>query len=134
VRRTAASSAGDSHPGSPPLKIRLIMDNGPSHASKATRAWIAARPRFAVTYTPKHPSWLNIIVQWFSVLTRKLLSRGDFTSQYGLETRITDFTIGYNRTAHPWKWKSTPTPSTPATSNAAPARTPSAKPHERSRT
>jgi transposase len=89
----------------PGPRIRLIMDNGPSHTSKATRAWIAAHPRFAVTYTPKHASWLNIIEQWFSVLTRKLLSRGDFTSQYGLETRITDFTIGYNRTAHPWKWK-----------------------------
>jgi transposase len=89
----------------PHLRIRLIMDNGSSHTSKATRAWIAAHPRFAVTYTPKHASWLNMIEQWFSILTRKLLRRGDFTSRDDLETRITDFTIGYNKTAHPWKWK-----------------------------
>jgi transposase len=89
----------------PHLRIHLIMDNGPSHTSKATRAWIAAHPRFTVTYTPVHASWLNIIEQWFSILTRKLIRRGDFTSRDDLETRITDFTIGYNKTAHPWKWK-----------------------------
>lgn len=89
----------------PGLRIHLIMDNGSSHTSKATRAWIAAHPRFAVTHTPKHASWLNIIEQWFSILTRKLLRRGDFTSRDDLETRITEFTIGYNKTAHPWKWK-----------------------------
>jgi transposase len=45
----------------PHLRIHLIMDNGSSHTSKATRAWLAARPRFHVTYTPKHASWLNMI-------------------------------------------------------------------------
>ncbi len=89
----------------PGLRIHLIMDNGSSHTSKATRAWIAAHPRFAVTYTPKHASWLNIIEQWFSILTRKLLRRGDFASQQDLENQITEFTIGYNETAHPWKWR-----------------------------
>lgn len=89
----------------PGLRIRLIMDNGSSHTSKATRAWIAARPRISVTYTPKHASWLNVIEQWFSILTRKLLRRGSFESQEDLENQITEFTIGYNKTAHPWKWK-----------------------------
>src|ERR1017187_8614995 len=45
------------------------------------------------------------VEQWFSILTRKLIRRGDFTSRDDLETRITEFTIGYNKTAHPWKWK-----------------------------
>ena len=58
-----------------------------------------------MTYTPKHASWLNIIEQWFSILTRKLLRRGSFESQEDLENQITEFTIGYNKTAHPWKWK-----------------------------
>ena len=89
----------------PGLRIHLIMDNGSSHTSKATRAWIAGRPRFSVTHTPKHASWLNIIEQWFSILTRKLLRRGSFESQEDLENQITEFTIGYNKTAHPWKWK-----------------------------
>lgn len=44
----------------PYLRTHLIMDNGSSHTSRATRAWLAARPRFAVTYTPRHASWLNM--------------------------------------------------------------------------
>lgn len=80
------------------------MNNGSSHTSRATRVWIAAQPRSAVTYRPKHASCLNMIEQWFSVLTRKLLRRGDFASQHDLEARITEFTIGCNKTGHPWKW------------------------------
>lgn len=89
----------------PHLRIHLIMDNGSSHTSRATRAWLAAHPRFAVTYTPKHASWLNMIEQWFGVLTRRVLRYGDFTSRADLEAKITAFTIQYNQTAHPYKWR-----------------------------
>jgi transposase len=88
----------------PNLRIHLIMDNGSSHTSKATRAWLAAHPRFAVTYTPKHASWLNMIEQWLGVLTRRVLRRGDFTSRDDLETKITAFTIRHNKTARPYRW------------------------------
>ncbi len=49
----------------PRLDIHLVMDNGSSHTSRATRAWIAAHPRIAVTYTPKHASWLDMAELWF---------------------------------------------------------------------
>jgi transposase len=87
----------------PGLDIHLIMDNGSSHTSRATRAWLAAHPRITVTCTPS-TSWLNMIEQWFGVLTRKLLRRGDFTSREDLETRITAFTIRHNKRARPHKW------------------------------
>jgi transposase len=89
----------------PRLNIRIVMDNGSSHTSRATRAWIAARPRITVTYTPKHASWLDIIIElWSSVLTRGLLHRGEFTSRADLIDKITRFTIRYNTTARPWTW------------------------------
>jgi transposase len=88
----------------PRLDIHLVMDNGPSHTSGATRAWLAAHPRITVTYTPKHASWLDMAELWFGVLARALLRRGEFTSRADLITKITDFTIRYNRTAKPWKW------------------------------
>ena len=44
-----------------------------------------------------------MIEQWFGVLTRKLLRRGDFTSREDLETRITAFTIRHNKRARPCK-------------------------------
>ena len=88
----------------PQLRIRLIMDNGSSHTSAATRAWLAAHPRFQVTYTPKHASWLNMIEQWFGVLTRRLLRRGDFASRDDLEAKIIAFTMRHNKNARPYRW------------------------------
>ena len=88
----------------PRLNIRIVMDNGSSHTSRATRAWIAARPRITVTYTPKHASWLDMAELWFSVLTRGLLRQGEFTSRTDLIDKITSFTIRYNQTAKPWTW------------------------------
>jgi len=88
----------------PRLNIHLVMDNGSSHTSRATRTWIAAHPRITVTYTPKHASWLDMAELWFSVLTRALLRRGEFTSRADLAGKITGFTIRYNRTARPWTW------------------------------
>lgn len=88
----------------PQLDIHLVMDNGSSHTSKATRAWIAAHPRIHVTYTPKHASWLDMAELWFSTLTRGLLRRGEFTSRADLADKITSFAIRYNRTARPYTW------------------------------
>ena len=73
----------------PRLNIHIVMDNGPSHTAQATRAWIAAHPRITVTYTPKHASWLDMAELWFSVLTRALLRRGEFTSPADLADKIT---------------------------------------------
>jgi transposase len=36
--------------------------------------------RIRFVYTPKHTSWLNQIELWFSILVRRLLKRGSFTS------------------------------------------------------
>ena len=88
----------------PRLTIHLVMDNGSSHTSRATRAWIAAHPRITVTYTPKHASWLDMAELWFSALTRGLLRRGEFTSRADLASKITDFAVRYNRTARPYTW------------------------------
>jgi transposase len=87
------------------LKIHLVMDNGSSHTSKTTRAWIAAHPRFQVTYTPKHASWLNMVEIFFSILTRRLLRRGEFTSREHLAKKILTFITHYSRTAKPFRWR-----------------------------
>lgn len=86
------------------LNIHLVMDNGSSHTSKATRAWLTAHPRFTVTYTPKHASWLNMVEIFFSILTRRLLRRGEFTSREHLAKKILTFITHYDRTAKPFRW------------------------------
>lgn len=56
-------------------------------------------------YTPNHSSWMNQIEIWLSILVRKLLRRGSFTSVADLEARVLAFIEYYNRTmAKPFKW------------------------------
>lgn len=61
--------------------------------------------RVVFHFTPKHCSWLNQIEIWFGILMRKLLRRGNFTSQADLKSRILQFIDYFNLTmAKPFKW------------------------------
>jgi DDE superfamily endonuclease len=56
-------------------------------------------------YTPKHASWMNQIELWFSILARKVLRRGSFTSTQDLKERLHRFIEYFNETiAKPFKW------------------------------
>ncbi|MGH3934724.1 MAG: IS630 family transposase [Pseudonocardiaceae bacterium] len=88
----------------PTKNIHLILDNGSSHTSKQTRKWLTEHPRFTVTYTPTHASWLNMVEIFFSILTRRMLRRGDFASRDDLANKITTFIQTYNATAKPFRW------------------------------
>ena len=61
--------------------------------------------RIVFHYTPKHCSWLNQIEIWLSILVRKLLKRGSFTSVDDLKTKVFAFIDYYNCTmAKPFRW------------------------------
>ena len=61
--------------------------------------------RIRFIYTPKHSSWLNQVEIWFSILTRRLLKFGNFSSLVHLKRRILKFIEFFNKTmAKPFKW------------------------------
>ena len=60
-------------------------------------------------YTPVHASWLNQIEIWLSILVRKVIKRGSFTSVEDLEAKVLAFIEYYNQTmAKPFKWRYKP--------------------------
>jgi len=74
--------------------------------SQATRAACLGDPTHRIPFlsTPTHTAWLNPIARWFSLLVRRVLTRGDFASTDDLRQRLPAVIAYFNRTAAPFKW------------------------------
>lgn len=61
--------------------------------------------RIRFVFTPKHSSWLNQVEIWFSILSRRLLKRGNFKSVEDLQNQLLAFIEYFNAVlAKPFKW------------------------------
>ncbi len=75
--------------------------------SMTSRGRFLCNPTHQIVFhlTPKHCSWLNQIEIWFSILVRKVITRGNFKSQNDLQVRIERFIEYFNETmAKPFRW------------------------------
>jgi transposase len=94
--------------------IRLILDNGPTHAPKRLAAWLDAECeahelpfRVQVVWLPKYASWLDQLEIWFSILQRKVLRPNHFPDRTALEQRLLASIDHYNDSAKPIQWSYT---------------------------
>jgi transposase len=123
-----------------PKRFDWVVDNLNTHWSLDVCRWVAERCQlpFAAKslrtgrqrraflsdpshthvfhFTPLHGSWLNQVELFFSVLSRRFLKRGDFSSAAAFEQRLAQWLETYNRQhAHPYRWTYTGEPLVRAT-------------------
>src|SRR6266571_5409286 len=94
----------DAYPA--PQRIRLVLDNHSAHISKETRSYLETVPqRFVFVFTPKHGSWLNLIENQFSKMTRTMLRGIRVTSKQELIDRIHQYFEEINAAPVVFRWK-----------------------------
>src|SRR5271165_2481794 len=89
------------------LDIHLILDNYATHKHTKVRAWLAARPRFHLHFTPTYSSWLNQVERWFGLITQQAIRRGSFKSVGELVQKIDAYVANYNLHHRPFAWTAT---------------------------
>ena len=90
------------------LDLHLILDNSSTHKTPEVQQWLAARPRYKLHFTPTSASWLNAVETWFSILERRSVHRGVFTSVQELQNEIKRFIKEHNaHAAKPFRWTKT---------------------------
>ncbi|MDQ2897208.1 MAG: IS630 family transposase [Actinomycetota bacterium] len=85
-------------------QIVAITDNLSTRGTQETQDWLEAHPRWSFQFTPTHASWLNQIEIFFSIMHRRLLKNGAFTSETDLAEQMLAFIETYNQKAKPFKW------------------------------
>jgi len=87
-------------------KIRLVLDNHSAHTSKETQSYLETMPqRFVFVFTPTHGSWLNIIENQFSKMTRTMLRGIRVASKQELIDRIHQYFEEINADPVVFRWK-----------------------------
>jgi putative transposase len=85
-------------------KIVAVSDNLSTRGTQEVTDWLEDHPRWSFQFTPTHASWLNQVEIFFSILHRRLLKHGTFTSEDDLAEQMLAFIETYNQTAKPFKW------------------------------
>lgn len=86
------------------LELHCIVDNLATHSTPLVQEFLAEHPQVHLHFTPTHASWLNQVELFFSILERRMLRNGEFTSKDELAGRIIEFINAYNRKAQPFRW------------------------------
>jgi transposase len=87
-------------------KIRLLLDNHSAHISRETREYLDSVPqRFVFVFMPTHGSWLNLVENLFSKMTRSLLRGIRVATKQELIDRIHRYFDEVNADPIVFRWK-----------------------------
>jgi transposase len=90
-------------------EIHVVLDNLSAHKAPPVAEWLAhpKRARWHLHFTPTSSSWLNQVEGWFSLLTKRRLQRGVFSSVDALIEAIETWAEHWNDDPHPFVWTKT---------------------------
>ena len=86
------------------LDLHCIVDNLATHSTELVERFLSAHPHVHLHFTPTHASWLNQVELFFSILERRLLRHGEFSSVDHLAERVIAFIKDYNKRAAQFRW------------------------------
>jgi transposase len=84
--------------------IHAIADNYAAHKHPKVIRWLANHPRWTFHFTPTSASWINAVEGFFSIITRRRIRRGVFTSVAHLQEAIRRYIQQHNRSSKPFVW------------------------------
>ena len=84
--------------------IHAIADNYATHKHPKVIEWLADHPRWVFHFTPTSASWINAVENFFSVITRRRIRRGVFTSVADLQDAIRRYIQEHNKNPKPFIW------------------------------
>jgi len=86
--------------------VHIVWDNLNIHrGARWTEFNRAHGERFHFHFTPLHASWVNQIECWFSLLARRVLRHGSFTSTAALAAAVAAFVRRWNaQERRPFRW------------------------------
>ena len=89
------------------LDVHVVLDNLSAHKAPPVAKWLAhpKRARWHLHFTPTSSSWLNLVEGWFSLLTKRRLRSGVFSSIDDLVTAIEMWAEHWNDDPKPLVWK-----------------------------
>lgn len=87
--------------------VYIVWDNLNVHSGPAIEEFNKRHGgRFHFVYTPKHASWMNQVEVWFSILQRRILKYGSFSSKRELEAAVMSFVVHWNEIERrPFRWR-----------------------------
>jgi transposase len=91
----------------PEGEVWIVWDNLNVHSGPAIDAFSARHGgRFHFVYTPLHASWMNQVEIWFSILQRRVLRHGSFSSKADIEAAVMAFIREWNEVERrPFRWR-----------------------------
>jgi len=92
----------------PSCQLQVVLDNLNIHKNEAAKQWLLRHARVHFHFPPTHPSWMNMIECFFSLLTRQARTQSVQPSKKDLKDFLLRYLKKYSENPTPFTWTKGP--------------------------